>query len=790
MAVPGYGSNEDLYRIFNSPESLNELPELLGYINNYKVGLSNKIDEEIEQFKSTSSSELGDDVVELIQLMKQVRENALGTKSLIEGMTKSIQDLDRYKKNLVLSMTILKRLQMLINANNTLMNIIPTRDYKEILSLLSVIKELLIFFKPYKSIDEINQLNLMVINTQNKLIDDIFIDFEEFSKIPNPDGKKLVYGCEILELIDLKYKDKLLNWFYNMQLKELKTIFNNLDEAGSLDNLNRRYIYFSNTLKIVRSKFLDIFPKEWNIDLELSKLFCKLTKQDLINLISASSRINSKLLLDNLTTTLEFERSMNETFKNDQFDHIISSVFEPYLIIWVNDQESTLNSKLMEFMAISQLPTEFNVQTNSDLLTVLKVNNVPNIATSCTELFKTFQKILTQILKLSNGEILVDLNKLFVKYLYEFHNKILYPLVPKSEEDFTRSSGTDSIKYLTMLLNTGDYMINNIDDITEKFQTLIKDEFKNKLPLADNVKDVYYNLIAKSINGLLTKIANDSKFCWREFSNINWNSLEFINDVSGYLNDLKQILVEQNLRLILPLIIRDSYVRNFNDKLVELLLNSYADNLRYVKPLNVLSVEQLLLDVTSLKDLALNFPLYADPNLDETKSHQSKSYQKFVNNQFHQLESLLKVLLVPSEPMEGLIESYFELIGDKSIRNFMKVLNLKDIDKVIQQKYIDNFKIQLNIDDGGTLISHSTLLSNLDDEDDDHRDRERDRDGSTISTINSPTPEFKSPKILPTKMNNLEKNLRELAINGETHVSKFNENFKNFGKFFRKDNID
>ena len=86
---------------------------------------------------------------------------------------------------------------------------------------------------------------------------------------------------------------------------------------------------------------------------------------------------------------------------------------------------------------------------------------------------------------------------------------------------------------------------------------------------------------------------------------------------------------------------------------------------------------------------------------------------------------------------------------------------------------------QLTLDDG-TLTNQNQLLSNLEDEEE---------SGSvSISQVSTPTPDFKSPKLLPTKINNFEKNLREFAITGESHVNKLNENFKNFGKFFRKDN--
>lgn len=765
-----YDPNQHLQQIFGDPESLKELPRLLSFTNSYKNTLDQEIKHGIADYNKSHSSTLSDDTLSFMSLIKEVKTKSTATRQAIASMADSIQNLDQGKKNLVLSMTILKRLQMLINANNTLITIIPSHSYKDILQLLSVIRELLIFFKPYKSIDEINRLNLMVNNTQNKLIDDIFIDFEDFLGKGSEQDYQLVYGCEILELIDVKYKEKLLTWFYNIQLKDIKEIFNNSGEAGSLDNLGRRYIYFNNTLKGIQSKYVKVFPKEWNIDYEICKIFCKLTNQDLYNLLK-QTKIDSKALLGNLMTTLEFEKSLNDTFKTNSFLLIISGVFEPYLSVWVSEQDKVLQAKQLEYMAISQLPPEFNEK--EDFMAVLKVNSVPNIANSCTDLFKSFQRILTQILKLSNGEILLDLCRLFIKYLHEFHNKILAPILPTNDEDL--GGGLEPLKYLTMLLNTGDYILNNIDALSDKFGQLISEPFKNKLQSFENVKDVYFRLINKSSSSLLIEVSNDLKLSWRQFVNNSWYSMESVSDVSSYMIEMKSVLVE-DLRVILPMIIRDSYIRNFNDKLVELLMNSFGNNLKLIKPVSIVNIEQILLDVSTLKELCLKFQLFADANYLETSPKtSSKNYQKFVSSQFHNLESLLKLLMVPTLPVESIIEQYFEVIGDKSIRNFTKFLNLKNIEKSEQRKYIEDFKLQLTLDDG-TLIAQSPLLSNIEDED----------DIPTPST--TPTPGFKSPPVVPNKINNFERNLREFALNGENHVNKLNENFKNFGKFFRKDN--
>lgn len=41
------------------------------------------------------------------------------------------------------------------------------------------------------------------------------------------------------------------------------------------------------------------------------------------------------------------------------------------------------------------------------------------------------------------------------------------------------------------------------------------------------------------------------------------------------------------------------------------------------------------------------------------------------------MEAILKVILTPHDPPDGLIGNYFLLIGDKNFNNFQKILELK-----------------------------------------------------------------------------------------------------------------
>lgn len=785
-----YDPYGDLQRVFQSPQALKDLPNLLLHINNHKVALNKLIRQNILDYNQVQSNNKlsTDEITELVETIQHTQTKSMDIQQSISSITTEISKLDNLKKNLTLSMNIFKRLQILsysINELNQLLKI--DYNYRNIYNHLNNIKDLLIFFKPYKSIEEINKLSLVMTRIEVKLVDNIYFDFEEIL-VHNKQMKELSYACLILELIDPKQPDKLLNWFYNLQLKEIKQIFNNFDEAGSLENLHRRFIYFNNVFNKVKNDYKGIFPETWNIQLELAKLFCEITKEDIIaKLQKSNKKLNSDVLLNCLNITLDFENKYNSLLETEYFTKVISKIFEPYLNVWINEQDKFLNSKIIEFFSVPKIPSEFQSTDNfNDFLNILKVNSIPNISNSSIELFNVYQKLLIQILKISNGKILIDLSNLFNKYLNEYHSRILLPILVNTGE-LENSTGTNNetellelIKYLTMLLNTGDYIINNTDDLYNKINGLIQPQYKDKFTF-DNLKNQYLSLINSATTKLVGLIQANLKFSWRQFENNNWQINETSTSLSNYMLDFKQTLLKYS-RVILPLIIRESYIKNLCNKMVELIIRDFSNNLKLIKPISILSIEQILKDIKDLKSFIILLPNYANANFDGSDPETSKYYESFVETHFGRLETLLSLLLTPTLPVENLVENYFKLIKDKSLRNFKKFLSLKNLTVVEQRKYIELFNSQIKIADND-LLEESPVLSVIQDESTPSQNSTPVMNSSS-SFISSPL-EANKPKL---KINNLEKNLRELAINSESNINKFNENFKNFGKLFRKDN--
>jgi hypothetical protein len=334
-------------------------------------------------------------------------------------------------------------------------------------------------------------------------------------------------------------------------------------------------------------------------------------------------------------------------------------------------------------------------------------------------------------------------------------------------------------------LNTADYLSTTISQLEEKIIEIIEEPYKKSVNFG-KAKESCVKLINKSINLLVGKIGQESDFAWREMANANWAHVEEVGDQSRYVSTLKEILTS-NCSEILPKISRDIYTRSFCDKVVELITNQFLSNLVKIKPIPVIVAEQMLLDLSVLKSIFVKLPELASP----TEPHKvSSQFLKHVDRLVNRLETILKLLLTQDAPQEGIVSNYFFLIGDKSIDNFIKILQLKGVTNANRQsKLIDLFKIHMKAHED--LTDNSPILSKLVMDPNQSQTPSSPSTGGGISfpSIRSPvgvdgsnSPRFEN--IL--KKDNFEKGLKELAINGEAGVSKFNENFQKFGRFFNR----
>lgn len=102
-------------------------------------------------------------------------------------------------------------------------------------------------------------------------------------------------------------------------------------QAGSLDNISRRYAWLKRILKTYEEHAW-IFPAHWKASEVLSKSFCDGTRDDFKTILAKAARksegksLDVNLLLSCLQETLDFEQWLERRFAVD--------VFSPYRALY------------------------------------------------------------------------------------------------------------------------------------------------------------------------------------------------------------------------------------------------------------------------------------------------------------------------------------------------------------------------------------------------------------------------------------------------------------------------
>lgn len=323
-----YDPVEHLNVIFSHPSTLSSVSKTCKALRRYQ----NEIDHEIATLVSQQSSSdvesikriqnAKSDLVELFRKVEGVRERAIRTEETITEMTADIKRLDNTKKNLTLSMTALKRLQMLTTAYDQLRGLSNSRQYRECAQLLQAVIQLMAHFKTYRSIDQIATLSRNVSDLQRELLEQVCEDFEvTFAKGELVQRRSmLAEACLVMDALGENARSRLITWYCNTQLREYRHVFRGNEEAGSLDNISRRYSWFRRMLKVYDEEHAPLFPAFWRVNEMLANAFCESTREDFRGILSRSLRradgqsLDVDLLLSCLQETLEFEHSLEKRF--------------------------------------------------------------------------------------------------------------------------------------------------------------------------------------------------------------------------------------------------------------------------------------------------------------------------------------------------------------------------------------------------------------------------------------------------------------------------------------------
>ncbi|GAB0137544.1 hypothetical protein EsDP_00005804 [Epichloe bromicola] len=788
-----YDPMEHLNMLFAHPSAVSSIHQVSRTLKAHHNVLSSEINSlELEQaYKPDSSLErMRSAQTELAQLFRKietVRSRAIETEQNITSMTAEIKRLDGTKRNLTLSMTALKRLQMLTTAYEQLRGLAKTRQYRECAGLLQAVIQLMKHFNSYRSIEQIATLSREVSELQRELLEQVCEDFEmAFAKSEVASKKNtLVEACLVMDALGDSAKSRIITWYVNTELREYRQVFRGNDEAGSLDNIGRRYAWFKRMMKTHEDEHASIFPSHWHVGELLATAFCDGTREDFKAILERSMRrgdgnkVDVNLLLSCLQETLDFEQSIEKKFSNEprasidtlssaeekahNFNGLISVAFEPYLSLWVDLQDRQLASMIPRYRGQPLMPDdeEFSPQA---------------VIPSAIELFHFYKLTLSQCARLSTSDRLLDLSKVLSKYLDEYAQQVLLHVLQAAG-----GPQSPSIQNAVLVLNTADFWHTNTNQLEENIKKRIDNELVSKVDFSCQ-SDAFLGVASAAVLALVHIVELDCEATWREMRNTNWSTMDTAGDQSSYVGELVTH-VNTKTEEILGVVAKQQYARAFCDNLVEHLATAYINNIVHCRPISEVGAQQMLVDKYALTKSLGNLLSHHNPS--STQQTPPSGFVRRVEHSMNRMDPLLKTLQVRQSPPEALVQAYLIHIGDRSEINFKKILELKGIRKQDQSHLIELFGIHRDGSNNDKLVQNSSLLTPLTMTGGMTTSAGTNAGGAAAAAAAASGARFDTA-FLGEKLLSAARDIGT-TTGQSTEKATMNENLRNFGKFFRRD---
>ncbi|GAB7364457.1 hypothetical protein MBLNU230_g4997t1 [Neophaeotheca triangularis] len=700
-----YDPMDHLNALFTHQSTLSSAPAISHRLRQHQTHLSHDISTLTAAQTANDASSIARiqtakaELQQLFAKIETVRARALETERTITAMTTDIKTLDSTKRNLTLSMTALKRLQMLTTAYEQLRSLSKTRQYGECAQLLQAVLQLMAHFRSYRSVEQIAALSRNVAELQRELLEQVCEDFEVVFAKGEVGAKRamLAEACGVVDALGEHARARVVNWYCNTQLREYRRVFRGNEEAGGLDNIGRRYSWFLRLLKTFETEHAGVFPRDWRVDEQLANAFCEGTREDYKGILQRSMRGQDGkapdvgLLLGCLQETLDFEHALERRFaqaagesrrssletttsssgvgeeRRQGFSQAISEAFEPYLSLWVESQDRQLGSLIPKYreQPIRNPDEEFHAQL---------------VVPSSTELFHHYRITLAQCAKLSTGGRLLELTTTFAKYLDAYSQQVLFHF-------FGEKSGSQgpSVEDTVIILNTADYCYQTTNQLEEKIRLRIDEELREKVDFQSQA-DSFMGIASAAVRALVHKAELDCEPAWREMRSIPWAKLESVGDASPYIYTLDSRIKERSKEILQYLSSnKPQYARAYCDNLLDSLVNNYITCIVAARPISETGAEQMLLDSYSLKKNLTTLPTLTA----EAGTPPNAAFTKRINaSTATKLDPILKTLQVRASPPEGLVQAYLIHIRDKSEPNFRKLLDIKGLTRRQDQSHL------------------------------------------------------------------------------------------------------
>lgn len=208
---------------------------------------------------------------------------------------------------------------------------------------------------------------------------------------------------------------------------------------------------------------------------------------------------------------------------------------------------------------------------------------------SSIELFNFYRLTLAQCAKLSSGARLVELTKVFAKYLDQYAQQVLLYYVSERPSGQTPSK-VPLLEEAILVLNTADYCFNTCTQLEEKIKNRIDEGLKTAIDLQSQA-DAFMGIASATVRALVRRVEVNVEPTWREMRNSGWNKIETVGDQSSWAGEMLRRIQKDGAEILSML--NKQYARAFCDNLVDTIANALVVNIFQCKPISEIGAEQV-----------------------------------------------------------------------------------------------------------------------------------------------------------------------------------------------------
>ncbi|KAJ3071482.1 Vacuolar protein sorting-associated protein 53 [Podochytrium sp. JEL0797] len=634
----------------------------------------------------TEFDECKQSIVVLFEKIKRIREKAAASEQLVQDITREITSLDQAKKNLMLSMATVKKLQMLASSLDHMKTIMARKEYLDVAQLFEVIIKLSNYFESFRNVAQIAVLLERVVQLRIDLKRQIFNDFDAgfvggaLRSVVN----QLSDSCFAIQVLGSDVQTELINWYCDLQLKEYKAIFRQNQEIASLDSVSRRYAWLKRLLKAHDEEHAPVFPPHWKVAENLCERFCADTKKDISDvLMQTESTIDVKIMLMAIQQTIEFEGKVGGRFaprnqdddapiEPSKFRAIISNCFEPYLRLYIESENKNIATMMETYKTSSDAEEEEAVLSSS------------------TDLFLFYRQTLVQCSKLSTNKTFLDLCRLFGKWL-KVYSEVLAAKLPRDDKKYYTE---DEMRMACLIINTADYCAQTAGQLEEKLIEKIDERFKTSVSFSQE-NEAFINVTGMAIKSLANIVEMMADSAITVMLKRPWGTMDSVGDQSEYITLISTSLTN-SVALIRKYLTTPKYLRTFFDKFSESFLNKFHASIYRCRPISEVGAEQLLLDTHALKTILIQMTHVGNHSelspTSDAKVPPPAAFLKILGKGVLKVEQLLKVVLRTPEPPSGIVETFVLLFPEGDSTALQKILELKGLKRAEQLPILECFQ--------------------------------------------------------------------------------------------------